>query len=209
MKRLLALLVIFLFVISFSEKSYASVNDYTSFARINVTDGKLLRDFTDKEKKEVLKKVNYRLFAGWNVKYINKNVPCEFIAKTLYSNYNTGTTPIKYSVEVQAENVVKTSVSVTDSIGVNFKGGIKELSGGLSNELKIAGEYQETALVKKKETINIEIDPNSMCIIYVMGRGLLTNGVAKHYALWIGDDFGCFEYFIITDCYVRIEKVSL
>ncbi len=209
MKKNIFLLFILLLVFMHIKESDASVNDYTTFARINVSDGKMLRDFKNDEINNGLERVKNRKFMGWRIHYFNKNIPCDFIAKTIYSNYNTGTTPVEYNVDITAENVVKTSISATGSIGSTIKGGMKEFSGSLSNELKINGSYEETSLVKQKETLKIQIDPNTMCVIYIMGRGFLTNGVAKFYNWWIGSYEGGFEYFTITDSYVRIEKVAL
>lgn len=209
MRKLIILLLFLISLLSFDTISYASVNDYNSFSRINVSDGKLLRDYTDEELNDAMKYVSKRRFVGWRVYYFNKNVECEFIAKTIYSNFNTGTTPLKYSIEVSTENAVKTSISATGSIEATVKGGIKKFSGSLTNELKLSGSYEETSLVKQKEKLDIEIDPNTMCVIYIMGRGILTNGVAKYYTWWLTDEAGGFEYFTITDSYVRVEKVAL
>lgn len=209
MKKYICMLMLLLLIFSMTKVSHADINDYTAFSSINVSNGKLLRDYTKDELDAALDETKDRRFSGWRIKLFNKNVPCEFISSTLFSMYNTGTTAIKYKLQVNAENTVKTSISSTGSIEYSVKGDGKVFSNKLDTALKIEYDYSETALVKETEELNIEIDPNTLCIVYIKGTGLLTNGVARYYSFWISQNKGGFEYFTITDSYVRIEKIAL
>lgn len=123
--------------------------------------------------------------------------------------YNSGTTPLKYKVQVSAENCVKTSISCTGTIKYDVSGTIKKFKNGLDASLKIEESYQESQLVKQQENLEVDIDPGTVCIIYIQGTGLLTNGVASYYEWWIRRNEGGFEYFTITDSHLRIEKIKV
>lgn len=206
------ILLIFAVVITVNINEYqakADVNDYTSFASINVTDGKLLRDYTSEELKTAYKQVSNRKFTGWRYHFFQRNVPVEFISNVVFSMYNSGTTPLKYKVQVSAENCVKTSISCTGTIKYDVSGTIKKFKNGLDASLKIEESYQESQLVKQQENLEVDIDPGTVCIIYIQGTGLLTNGVASYYEWWIRRNEGGFEYFTITDSHLRIEKIKV
>lgn len=210
MKKLIVLLIIVLSVnLHILNKVDADINDYTSFAYINVSRGKLLRDYSSNELSEAVAKTKDRRFCGWRINLFNQNVPCEFISSTIFSMYNTGTTAMKYDISVHAENTVKTSISTTGTIAYKVKSGVKTFKNDLDASLKIEASYAETSLVKETENLSIEIDPNTLCVIYIQGTGLLTNGVARYYELWMTQEKGGFEYFTITNSYLRIEKIAL
>lgn len=213
MKKILILFsMLFLTIIGINTtENYvkADVNDYTTFSSINVTDGKLLRDYTDSELKQLYKTVESRKFSGWKYNILQKNVPVSFISSVVFSMYNSGTTAMKYKVNVTSENTVKTSISCTGSISYKLSGEIKKFKNGLDTALKIEGSYSETQLVKEQENLEVEIDPGTICVVYIQGEGLLTNGVASHYTFWVRTQTGGFEYFTITDSYLRIEKIKI
>ncbi len=211
MKKIVMLVILlFVFLIAAPSKpSNADVNDYMSFSSINVSDGKLLRDYTNEEINEGLSHIKKRKFNGWRYEFFQKNTKVEFISSTVFTMYNSGTTAMKYKVQVSSENSVKTSISCTGTIGYSISGSIKKFKNGLDSSLKIEGSYVETQLVKQQENLEIEIDPGTICVVYVQGTGLLTNGVASFYQLWFRKESGGFEYFTITDSYLRIEKIKL
>lgn len=209
MKKFIFLVALIFLIVPLFKRTTADINDYTSFAYINVSDGKMLKDYTEDELSEAIYQTKNRRFKGWRINLFNKNVPCEFISSTVFSMYNTGTTPMKYDVSIHAENTVKTSISTTGSIAYRINGNIKSFKNDLDVSLKIEASYIETTLVKETENLSIEIDPNTLCVIYIQGTGLLTNGVARYYELWMTQEKGGFEYFTITNSYLRIEKIKL
>lgn len=213
MKKIFILLTIcsLTFIGINTTKTYvkADVNDYTSFSSLNVSEGKLLRDYTEEELKEQYETVSSRKFSGWRYNILQKNVPVTFISNVVFSMYNSGTTAMKYKVNVTSENTVKTSISCTGSISYKLSGEIKKFKNGLDTALKIEGSYTETQLVKEQENLEVDIDPGTICVVYIQGEGLLTNGVASHYTFWIRTQTGGFEYFTITDSYLRIEKIKI
>lgn len=207
---LVLLILLFIIIVNINQNSVkADVNDYTAFASINVSDGKLLRDYSQEELNDNYKLVSDRRFVGWRYHFFQKNTPVSFISNVVFSMYNSGTTPMKYKVQVNAENCVKTSISCTGTIKYNIAGTIKKFKNGLDSSLKLEGSYQETQLVKQQENLEVDIDPGTVCIIYIQGTGLLTNGVASYYEWWIRRNEGGFEYFTITDSHLRIEKIKV
>lgn len=212
MKKILILCMIVVFInVLFNVKkaSAQQLSDYLSFSSINVSDGKMLRDYNQNEINEALRRTKKRKFKGWNYEIFQKNVPVSFISKTIFSIYNDGTTPIKYKVQVGQEETLKTSISKTGNLSYNLKGDIKKFRNGLDASIKIECSYSKTDLLKKQETLDLDIDPNTICLVYIKGEGLLTNGVARYYELWMTQEKGGFEYFVITNSYIRIEKIKL
>lgn len=122
------LILLITILINFNDQAVkADVNDYTAFASINVTDGKLLRDYSSEELKSAYELVSDRKFVGWRYHFFQRNVQVDFISNVVFSMYNSGTTALKYKVQVSAENCVKTSISCTGTIKYDISGTIKNL----------------------------------------------------------------------------------
>ena len=68
----------------------AQASHYLGYERIEMSSGKLLADFTDKEYKTYYKKVKKLKFDGWRVYIVNDNTKASFISETLFSYYNDG-----------------------------------------------------------------------------------------------------------------------
>lgn len=198
-----------LFIFSSSEVSNAEQKDYNAFAYINVDSGKLLKDYTRSEINNQLSTVRKRRFNGWNIYKFNTNVRATFVTGALFSYRNEGSSPITYTLNIQQETTTKTSVSATDSIELKTSGKVKTFTNSLNNTLKISGEYTTTELVKEQQNLSLTVDPNTLCVGYVEGQGYYTNGVACYYWMWIEDQIGAFEYFTITESYLKIEKLSI
>ncbi len=201
--------VTLLFIISSTNTLNAEQKDYNAFAYINVDSGKLLKDYTKSEINDQLSNVRKRRFNGWNIYKFNKNVRATFITGALFSYRNEGSTPITYTLNIQQETTTKTSVSATDSIELKTSGKVKSFTSSLNNTLKISGEYTTTELVKEQQNLSLTVDPKTICVGYVEGQGYYTNGVACYYWLWMEDQIGAFEYFTITESYLKIEKLAI
>lgn len=187
----------------------ANVDDYQSFANITLSSGKMLKKYDSTELKSYIKASNKRKFSGWRISYINKEVRCNFISKTVFSIYNSGTTPIKYELNTTTTKINKTSISCTGSISYSIKGDIKKFKNGLDTSLKIENTTSQSLEVKSVEKFELIVDPMTRVIMYFKGSGYLTNGYAQQYSFWARIAKGGFEYFTVTDIYPKIEKVAL
>lgn len=202
-------LIIFGITKSTNKNVYSESKDYNSFAYMNVDSGKLLRDYDERLLDQELNKVRNKKFCGWNIYKFNTNVRATFITDALFSYKNEGTTPITYTLNITKETTSKTSVSATNSIELKVGENGKEFKSGFSDELKISSDYTLTELVKEQQNLQIVVDPNTICIGYIEGQGYYTNGVACYYFWWFENQIGAFEYFTITESYLKIEKLSL
>ncbi len=213
MKKKLLLLIILLTAFFFSKninKSDASPKkDYTAFPFINVDSGNLLRNYSKETINNELYRVRKPKFIGWNIHKFNSNVRATFVTESLFSYKNEGTSPITYTLNIAKETTSKTSVSATDRIEIQVGQNGKEFKGSFSDELKISADYTTTELVKEQQNLSIVVDPGTICVGYVEGQGYYTNGIACYYVFWLENQIGAFEYFTITESYLRIEKLSL
>ena len=211
-RKLLIVINTLIIIIVFSKKSFAATNtsgDYLSYAALNCSSGKLIRDYSKTTINKYLKLTKEREFDCWNYYIFNRNVKVNFISEMIYSFYNSGTTPISYKVDIEKQVTTKTQFSLTGSLEFDISGKTKEISSGLDQAIKVDTSYVEQTLVKNNEKLSIDVDPNTLCVIYIEGSGLLTNGVASRYLLWICIESGTFEFFTITNSYLRIEKIKL
>ena len=72
-------------------------------------------------------------------------------------------------------------------------------------------EYSTTTTESRKETqkLDIIVEANSRCVIYLTGNLSITNGVLKCYYMWIETYRGGFEIVVLQNQYTRIEKVKI
>ncbi|MGM9971315.1 MAG: hypothetical protein ACI35W_02765 [Anaeroplasmataceae bacterium] len=210
-KKIIITILLLSILLMFNLKTNASSvgGDYQKFSSITLCRGKLINNYTEEELIPYKNQTKKRMWIGWRIAYINKRVKCNFVSETIMSVYNTGTTAMKYKLQKVDSTVYKTSVSATGNIGTNIKGTVKKFSGGLESSLKIENQTSTTIEVKTTENMEIDIDPKTKVTMYLCGDGYLTNGYAKKYEWWIASNWGCFEYFEITNIYPRIVKVSI
>lgn len=188
----------------------ADTSDYSTFPEINISTGRLLKNYLDSDFDEAFKKIAGKKFSGWKINTVCDKVETSFESDTVYSFYNSGEKEIKYELEKTNQKVVKTSISATGTIKYSLSGTTKtKFKNGLDASLKLEAKYEETVTVKGEETLNVSIEGNTMCIIYYTGTALVTNGVAKRYSFWLLYDYGGFEFFTIQNMYQRIEKRTI
>lgn len=212
MKKLILSIFFIIFVVFTLESNNqvdATVKDYNSFSYINVDSGKLLKDYDSETLESELSRVRKRKWYGWNIYKINSNVRATFVTEALFSYKNEGTSAITYTLNIKQQTTTKTSVSATNSIKVQANGSTKEFKGSLNEELKLEGEYTTTTLVEEHSNLELTVDPGTVCVGYVEGSGYYTNGVACYYICFIENQIGAFEFFTISESYLRIEKLSL
>ena len=207
MKKLL-ILSVFLFLFAFIPEVSAS-EAYDTFQEIEITKGKMLKSFTDKEYKSYYKNVEKRKFWGWRTNVINKDIKAKFVSETVFSYYNNGSTPITYKYKLSEASVNKYSISATGTIGYSMSGSTKKFKHKLDNELKI--NYQGSSSTTKEENTQLEIiiDPYTVANLKIVGEGKITNGVGAYYVFWVRTQKGGFEYFVVTTQYPRLEVLPI
>lgn len=217
MKRIIKLFILVIMLIMFGHisiretyaKADSDTSDYRRFSSMQLSSGKLLKNYSSTDLKKHLNSCNKRKLSGWRISYMNKHVRCNFTSKTLLCIYNDGTSPITYKLSETQTSMYKTSISGTGSLTGSAKGDVKKFKGGLDGKLGIEGSYTKTIDVKTSESLEIQVDPGTKATIYLKGSGYLTTGCAVYYSMFIRELTGCFEYFEIIDCYPKIVKEKI
>lgn len=205
MKKIIVFIMLFSMLLVSSNCIFADSN-YQAFEELEIDSGKLLADFTSSEYKTYYKKVNSRKFFGWRIHEVNKDIGCSYITETIFSYYNDGYTPFRYTYKVSEETTSKLSLSATGSIGIKSSSTSPKFKNNLEGSLKLSAEYTQTT--KKTETyeLEIEVDPGTQVDLYIYGEGKISNGVAAYYAFWIRTNKGGYEIFVVTTQFTRLEK---
>lgn len=184
-------------------------SDYLSFESITIYEGKFLSDYTDAEYKTYFKEVNKRRFAGWNVHYVYNDLKVTYKTKSIFSYYNDGTTAIEYNYKFESNYTTSRNITSTGTIGISMSGPIKKFKGNLDASLKITSTTESTRKETETWTVKMQVDPQTMANLFVVGEGKITNGVASRYLFWLELEKGGFEVFVITTQYYRLEKVKI
>jgi hypothetical protein len=187
----------------------AQASHYLGYERIEMSSGKLLADFTDKEYKTYYKKVKKLKFDGWRVYIVNDNTKASFISETLFSYYNDGYTPIEYEYKLERKRSQKIGLSSTGSIGLKSTETIPKFKNNLDAALKLSSEYIFNEEEKETYYLKFLVDPGTQVDLYVYGEGKVTNGVAARYSFFIRVAQGGFEIFVVTTEYQRLEKKKI
>ena len=207
MKKIIFCLLIFncalLFGISVSGESYQG------YEKIEMTSGKLLADFSDKDYTTYYKKVHKLKLSGWSVYVVNKDVKASFISETLFSYYNDGYTPIEYEYQLERKRSSKIGLSATGSIGLKSSSSVPKFKNNLESAIKLSSEYTQSDEEKETYFLKFLVDPGTQVDLYLYGEGKVTNGVAARYSLFIRVDKGGFEVFVVTTEYQRLEKKKI
>ncbi len=191
--------------------SSISVNgeSYQGYEKIEMSSGKLLADYSDKDYTSYYKKVHKLKLSGWSVYIVNKDVKATFVSETLFSYYNDGYTPIEYEYKLERKRSNKIGLSATGSLGLKSTSTVPKFKNNLESAIKLSSEYSESS--EEKETYNLKflVDPGTQVDLYLYGEGKVTNGVAARYSLFIRVDKGGFEVFVVTTEYQRLEKKKI
>ncbi len=208
MKKCLILYILML-LCAFKAIQIKADSDYLAFESITINEGKFLSDYSDEEYKTYYKKVNKRRFAGWNIHYVYKDIKVTYKTKSIFSYYNDGVTPIEYNYKYESTNTSSRNITSTGSIGINVSGPVKKFKGNLDASLKITSTTETTSKETETWTVKMQVDPQTMANLYVVGEGKITNGVASRYLFWLELEKGGFEVFVVTTQYYRLEKVKI
>lgn len=207
MKKILLIIVLSLLILIKPKMIKASHHE--NFEELNLTRGKLITDYSNKELNQYYNKVMKKKFWGWNTYTINNRVKASFISETIFSYYNDGFTAIDYNYKLEEQVVSKYSFSTTGSIAVNVSKNKTGFKGGLDSQLKLSYTLDKNTTKKEVYEIKMKIDPGTQVNLYIYGEGRLTNGVASEYVLWIRKNLGGFEVFEVSTQYHRLEKVRI
>jgi hypothetical protein len=188
--------------------SLAGTN-YQNFESIEVTNGKLLEDYTDKEYKTYYKFVDVRKFMGWQTYKVTNNMKISYVSETLFSYYNDGYTAIDYKYQLSRKKTSKLGLSATGTIGIKVQKDEKGFKNNLDSSLKLSADYQVSDEDKESYDITLKVDPGTQVDLYVYGEGKITNGVAARYIFWMRSERGGFEIFVVTTEYQRLEKKKI
>jgi hypothetical protein len=205
MKKIVFGSMLFLCLMFLTHQSYADSN-YQSYEEITMSTGELLNDFSSSDYKDYYKKVEKRKFYGWRVHTVNKDVEVSYITETLFSYYNDGYTAIEYEYKLDQKTTSKVSLSSSGSIGIKQNGTKPTFKQNLEGSLRLSADYTTTESSEESYTVSLKVDPGTQVDLYIYGEGLITNGVAARYFLWMRSHKGGFEAFVVTTQYQRLEK---
>ena len=209
MQKILCLFSLLITIFSFSfVEAKAANDDYKTFNEIMLSEGKLLRYYTEEEL-QVYKDELKRKIVGVDVVIINKNVEATYISETLYNVHNTGKTNIEYQLDISVTKNEKVTWEVSGDLNAAAKGTIKMFQANIESKVGIDYKKVNETTEKITEKLDLIVEPNSRAIIYLMGRARVTNGVAGICIAYLNTAVFGFEYFTIINQYPRLEKRTL
>lgn len=208
MKKYMMICILLMWMMIWSMRVEANA-DYLAFESITLNEGQFLSEYTESDYKSYLKKVDKRRFAGWNIHYVHRDLKVTYKTESVFSYYNDGTTPIEYTYKFESNYTTSRNITSTGSIGINMSGPVKKFKGNLDSSLKITASTESTRKEVESWQLKMQVDPQTMANLYVVGEGKITNGVASRYLFWIELEKGGFEVFVITTQYYRLEKVKI
>ena len=184
------------------------VSDYLTYQEIIMSSGKLIKNWTNKDKEEVLDSTDWHFF-GIYVTVENQNVQSSYIASVKECMENTADTDITLDVNYSVETNTKVSFSSSGSVSSSGSGTLGKIKAEAS--AKAGVEYSKTTTTSTKETrkLSITVEPNSQYMVVTKGSLSVTNGVVEVYRFWIRVCYGCFEIVTLQSQYAELEKRSL
>ena len=209
MQKVLCLFVLLIIVMSVTFVDVkADTDDYKTFNEIIMSDGKLLRYYTDEELDFYKKQLKSKA-AGVDVIIINKNIEASYISETLYNVHNSGLTNVEYQLDISVTKNQKITWEVSGDLNATAKGTIKMFQANIESKVGVDYKNVNEKTEKTTEKIDLIVEPNSRAIIYLMGSARVTNGVCKVSVIFVNTATFGFEYFTIVNQYPRLEKRSL
>ena len=166
----------------------------------------LLKDLTDDDYKDYLKKISKKRFMGWKIEVINEDEEIEFVSETKLKIYNNGFSTIKHDITLETKEETKYQLSATGSIKVSVDGNIKKFKGSVDADIKASVSYSSVKTSDEKYEFEIIVDPQTYVKIITRGKGIINNGVGKYYFFWINTKEGGWETFTLTTEYYEIVK---
>jgi hypothetical protein len=189
----------------------ASTENYQTFSEIIMAEGKLIVNFTEEEYNSMIENLNEVKFFGYSSYVENTNVDATYISNTLYSIENDGSTPVSYQIDVviDTKNTIKFSASGSLNGELNASSKAKGLKGQLGAKVGISYSSESEESRKETQKLDVIVEPQSRCVIYLTGNLSISNGVACYHAFFIKTSCGAFEIVVLKNQYTRIEKAKL
>jgi len=185
--------------------------DYQNYQEIvfNSDNAKLLKDYSDSEINDLMKKIKGKRFIGWKLDILQNEEDVEFISETKLKIYNNGFSTIKHDITLETKEETKYQLSASGGIKISGKGNIKKFKGSIDANIKAAVSYSNTTISKETYEFNIVVDPMTYVKIVTRGKGIINNGIGKYYFFWVNTKSGGWETFTVTTEYYEIVKEKI
>ena len=213
MKKIMVSFLLFLGFVFFTDllevRAEEDTCDYLTYQEIIMSSGKLIKNFTEVEKLEILERSTGPIFAGIVIIPENQSVKASYIASVKECMENMGSTPITINVDYSVETNSKVSFSSSGSISSSFGGGINKIKAEAAAKVNVEYSNTTSKSVKEKKTLSITVEPLSQYMVVIKGNLSISNGMAESYVFWIRDSYGCYEFVTLESQYAALEKRSL
>ncbi len=188
-----------------------SANSYLSYQEVVFENDQatLLRDYTDDQMKQLYRRYMSRTLIGWKVMKIHHQEPVEFISETKLRIVNNGYSTIKHTISMTTKEESKFQITASGDIGIDVKGDIKKFKGSVDASIKTSIQYTKSTTKTESSDFVIIVDPGTVVTIRSRGQGIVNNGLAMYYILWMNTLKGGWETFIVTTEYFEIVKEKL
>ncbi len=212
MKKLL-IFIILTIVIFFTNciEPYAAeddVSDYLTYQEIVMSSGKLIKNWTEKDREEILESTDNH-FYGIYITVENQNVQSSYIASVKECMENTGNTDIELDVNYSVETNTKVSFSSSGSVSASGSSNLKKVKAEASAKAGVEYSNSTTTSIKESRKLSITVEPNSQYMVVTKGSLSVTNGVVEIYKFWFRIYYGCFEIVTLQSQYAELEKRAL
>lgn len=214
MKKIVVFLSLFLGMFFFTDllevkAKNEEVSDYLTYQEIIMSSGKLIKNFTEDERKEILARSNGTKFMGVEVIPECQTVKASYIASVKECMENRGSTPITINVDYSVETNTKVSFSSSGSVSASSSGTISKVKAEASAKANVEYSKSTTESIKEKRTLSITVEPGSQYMVVTKGNLSISNGMVEVYFLWIRICYGCYEFVTLESQYAALEKRTI
>lgn len=213
MKKMIMAISIFLGILFFMDtleiKASEDTCDYLTYQEIILSSGKLIKNFTEEERKEILARSTGTKFIGVEVIPECQSVKASYIASVKECMENMGDTPITINVDYTVETNTKVSFSSSGSVSGSGGGTISKIKAEASAKANV--EYSKTTSesIKEKRSLSITVEPGSQYMVVTKGNLSISNGMVEVYYFWIRVCYGCYEFVTLESQYAALEKRTI
>lgn len=186
-------------------------NTYLSYQEIVFENHQacLLREYTQADLNQLYRLHMSRSFIGWKITKIHHQEAVEFISETKLRIVNNGFSTIKHTISMSTKEESKFQITASGDIGIDVKGEIKKFKGSVDASIKTSIQYTKSTTKTESSDFAIIVDPGTVVTIRSRGHGIVNNGLAMYYFLWMNTQKGGWETFIVTTEYFEIVKERL
>lgn len=214
MKKIFVCIIMFMLTMFFANSlevkaAIEETSDYLTYQEIIMSSGKLIRNFTESEKNEILAKDGGSKFMGVKVIPESQSVKASYIASVKECMENMGSTPININVDYTVETNTKVSFSSSGSVSASGGGTISKVKAEASAKANVEYSKTTTESVKEKRTLSITVEPGSQYMVVTKGNLSISNGMVEVYYFWIRVCYGCYEFVTLESQYAALEKRTI